>query len=378
MQIQLNINKRYKIKTHKGYKDFVGVKKSISDNTVKIYFDNGSNIETTDSHLLLTKNDIFVKAKDVVVGEIVKSDNGIVVVVDKEIFNTPHRDFYDVVHVDGDDTYFTNGVVSHNCSFIGSSDTLISTQSLSNLVVKNPITTTEYLKQYEKPKDGHTYCLIGDTGRGKNLDYSAFSVIDVTSMPYKQVCTYRNNQIGAVDYAAVIGKIAKNYNESTVLLELNDLGQQVSDTLWMDLGYENILSTQTMGRSGKRISGGFGKNVDRGIFTSEKVKIIGCSILKLLIEQQQLIICDEATIAELKRFSKKNNSYAAEKGAHDDTVMCLVLFAWLSDQGYFREITDIHTLQMLRETTDDDLNSMILPFFFTSSYGEDDQYWKPV
>jgi len=266
-----------------------------------------------------------------------------------------------------------------DCSFIGSSDTLISSQGLSNLVAKRPLQHSNNIFQYEQVKADRQYALISDVGRGKGLDYSAFSIIDVTEMPYKQVCVYRNNEIGPIDYAAVIHNFAKKYNEAMVLIEVNDIGGQVADSLWMDFGYENVLSTETNGRSGKRISGGFGRNVDRGIRTSEKVKIIGCSILKLLIEQNQLIICDENTIDELRRFSKKNNSYAAEKGSHDDLVMTLVLFAWLSDQGYFAEMTDINTLNKLREKTDDELDDMVMPFFYINDGNADDNsYWKPV
>lgn len=264
------------------------------------------------------------------------------------------------------------------CSFMGSSDNLISSQALSNLVVKNPIVKTSNMYQYEPPKDGNQYALIADVSRGKNLDYSAFSIINVTSMPYKQVCVFRSNEVSPLDYAAIIYNFAKQYNDAMVMVEVNDIGGQVADSIYIDYGYENLISTQTNGRSGKKISGGFGRNIDRGIRTSEKVKIIGCSILKLLIEQQQLLIHDAHTINELKRFSKKGSSYAAEQGAHDDLVMTLVLFAWMSDQGYFKEMTEISTLNNLRDNTDDELNEMMLPFFYSNSSDPDDQYWKPV
>lgn len=266
-----------------------------------------------------------------------------------------------------------------NCSFIGSSDTLISSQGLSNLVAKKPLMQSNNIFQYEQVKADSQYALVADVGRGKGLDYSTFSIIDVTSMPYRQVCVYRNNDIGPIDFTAVVHTFAKKYNEAMVLIEINDIGGQVADSLWMDFGYENVLSTETNGRSGKRISGGFGKNVDRGIRTTEKVKIMGCSILKLLVEQTQLIINDENTIDELKRFSKHKTSFAAESGAHDDLVMTLVLFSWLSDQSYFSELTDINTLNRLRQKTDDDIDDITLPFFFTNDGSDDDNsYWKPI
>jgi hypothetical protein len=145
---------------------------------------------------------------------------------------------------------------------------------------------------------------------------------------------------------------------------VNDIGEQVSDLLHYDFEYENILYTESAGRSGKRISSGFGKNVDKGVRTTKTVKAIGCSILKLLIEQDQLILKDFTTIQELSTFSRRGSSYEAESGCHDDLVMCLVLFAWVSDQQYFKEMTDINTLRALRQRTEEEMMEDLLPFGF--------------
>jgi len=251
-----------------------------------------------------------------------------------------------------------------NCSFIGSSGTLISGQKLKTLLHSNPIAQSEGIMQYERPIKDHIYALIADVSRGKGLDYSAFSVIDATEMPYKQVCTFRDNFVGPVDYAAIIYRIATMYNEAMVMVEINDIGGQVSDVLYLEYGYENIIFTENAGRSGKRVSGGFGKNVDRGIRTTKSVKSVGCSILKMLVEQEQLLLNDFNTIQELSRFSKKGASYEAESGSHDDMVMGLVLFSWLSDQMYFRDLTDVNTLMKLKEKTDEQLDDDLLPFGF--------------
>jgi hypothetical protein len=148
------------------------------------------------------------------------------------------------------------------------------------------------------------------------------------------------------------------------MIEINDIGGQVADTVYFEYGYEEMLFTESAGRSGKRISGGFGKNVDRGIRTTKSVKSIGCSILKLLIEQDQLILHDLTTVQELYSFARRGVSYEASSGAHDDMVMTLVLFAWLTDQTYFKDITDINTLMKLREKTEDQMDEYLLPFGF--------------
>jgi hypothetical protein len=258
------------------------------------------------------------------------------------------------------------------CEFLGSSGTLIAGWKLKELVHQPPLVEKEGLTQYQLPVKGKVYVIIADVSRGKGLDYSAFQCLDVSQMPYQQVCVYRNNAVTPVDYAEVIHRVAKSYNEASVLVEVNDIGEQVSHTLNYEFGYENVLFTENAGRSGKRITGGFGGgSVDKGIRTTKVVKSIGCSILKLLVEQNQLIINDFQTINEFSTFSKNKNSYEAEPGKHDDLVMCLVLFAWLSEQQYFKDYTNINTLMSLREKTEDDMEQDMAPFGFVFDGRED-------
>lgn len=267
----------------------------------------------------------------------------------------------------------------YSCEFQGSSGTLISGSKLKELSYSTPLYQSEGLLQYEKPAGNRVYAMTVDVSRGKGLDYSTFNVIDITSMPYKQVCTFRDNFISPIDFASIIYRVATAYNGAFVLTEINDIGAQVSDTLVMDFGYENMLYTENGGREGKRISNGFGKITDTGVRTTKSVKGIGCSMLKMLVEQNQLIIHDFNTIQELSRFSKKGNSYEAEQGTHDDLVMNLVLFAWLTSQAYFKEITDINTLHRLREKTEEQIESDLLPFGFIDTGAEDQNPgWRPV
>lgn len=253
----------------------------------------------------------------------------------------------------------------YNGEFLGSSGTLINGSALKALVDKPPLKKQNSICMYQEPIEDHTYAIIVDTSRGKGLDHSAFSVIDVTDMPYNQVCTFRDNYTGPMDYSEIVYRAAKSYNDAFVLIEVNDLGQQVSDLLHHEYEYENILSTESAGRSGKRISGGFGAKAERGITTSKTVKSIGCSTLKMLIEQHQLLVNDKETINELSTFSKKGNSYEAEEGKHDDLVMGLVLFSWLTTQDFFKEITNINTLVRLREKSTEEIEEELMPFGFT-------------
>lgn len=258
------------------------------------------------------------------------------------------------------------------CEFLGSSGTLISGAKLKQLVykepikqIKVPIPNSNDILIYHEPDPNRSYVCTVDVSRGKGLDYSAFSVIDVTTMPYIQVATYRENKITPVDFATVIHNVCKYFNESNVLIEVNDIGEQVASIIFEEFEYENMLLTENSGREGKRlVSGvaGFTHRADKGIRTTKRTKMIGCSMMKLLIEQDQIIINDFDTIRELSTFSKKGHSWEAEPGCHDDTVITIMLFGWLTNQRYFKELTDINTIKNLRDMREDEVMEQLVPF----------------
>lgn len=259
--------------------------------------------------------------------------------------------------MDGDTQKFAQ---EFECLFLGSSGTLISGQTLQELVHQTPIYRKNGLHVYEEPVLGNTYVIVVDVSRGKGLDYSAFQVIDVTKMPYKQVAVFRDNLTPPMEFTQLLFGSLNKYNEAMCLVEVNDIGGQVADLLHYDFEYENLVKTQPGGSAGKRISMG-GKG-DRGVRTTKTVKNVGCSILKLLVEQKQLVLNDFDTIQELSTFSAKGTSYEAEPGCHDDLAMCLVLFSWLSNQKYFKELTDINTLARLRERSEAEIETWMTPF----------------
>lgn len=261
--------------------------------------------------------------------------------------------------------------------YLGSSGTLIAGWKLEQLESSIPIKKGLGISQYQKPKLGKTYVAIADVSHGKGLDYSALQIIDVTQMPYQQVLTFRDNFTTPGDFAELINRLCREYNSATLLVEVNDIGQHVAETLYFDYEYDNMLFTESAGKAGKRITHSFKSSAtDRGIRTTKTVKSIGCSMLKLLIEQDQLIVHDATTIWELSKFSKKNDTYVAEPGATDDLTMCLVLFGWLSEQKYFKDLTNINTIIKLREFSEEQLINDLVPFGFiddgTSDYFEDD------
>jgi hypothetical protein len=257
--------------------------------------------------------------------------------------------------------------------FVGGLNTLISGSVLKNLVFKTPIEQKNCLDVYEEPIEDHMYVMTVDVSHGENLDYSAFSVIDTTEFPYRQVAKYRNSGITPLLYPNIISTVAERYNQAYVLVETNGIGKQVADILHGEIEYENMVLITTRGRAGQVFDGGFGKGAtDVGLTMSKKVKQVGCSMLKDLIEDQKLIVNDFDTISELSSFISKAGSYEADVGCYDDLVMSLLLFAWISSQPYFKELTDLDLRKKMLEEKMKIIEDDILPFGFIGS-GEDEE-----
>jgi hypothetical protein len=248
------------------------------------------------------------------------------------------------------------------CEFLGSANTLINPTKLRQMVFKEPVAYDHYLKIFEHQIPGHTYVLIADVARGVGNDASAFCIIDVSGFPYKVVSTYSHDEMSPLMYPELLARVGAKYNNAYILVEVNDIGQQVADILHLEVEYDNMLMTTVKGRSGQVLGGGFGGTVTYGVRTTKSVKKIGCSNLKDLIENDNLIIEDIGIIAELSNFVSRAGSFAADDGQHDDLAMCLVLFGWLARQEFFRELTDTDFRSKRKESRLQHLEDDLLPF----------------
>jgi hypothetical protein len=242
------------------------------------------------------------------------------------------------------------------CEFLGSGATLINGRFLKMMLIGVPISSQNNLDVYKNPtrtnNEPRIYTICVDTARGKQLDYSAFTVIDVTESPYEVVAKYRSNTIPPVLFADVIVPIAKRYNNAFILIENDGPGYQVADDLHHIHEYENILMIATKGRSGQILATGFGsagKNVQRGVKMSTPVRRTGCTNLKTLIETKRLLVVDNDIKMELASFELKGDKYQAAEGFHDDLVMTLVSFSWLTTQKHFRDMVEAAVREDLRE-----------------------------
>ena len=255
--------------------------------------------------------------------------------------------------------------VEFECEFLGSVNTLINPAKLKNLVYENPITRNAGLDIHEKPIKNHQYLITVDVARGMGNDYSAFIVFDITNFPYNIVAKYRNNEIKPMLFPSIIHDVAKGYNGAFILVEVNDIGDQVASIIHYDLEYDNLLMASMRGRAGQVVGTGFsGKKTQLGVRTTAAVKKLGCSNLKTLLEDDKIMVKDYEIISELTTFSQKHNSFEAEEGCNDDLAMCLVIFAWLVAQDYFKELTDNDIRKRLYEEQRNQIEQDMAPFGF--------------
>ena len=257
--------------------------------------------------------------------------------------------------------------VEFECEFLGSVNTLISPAKLRNLVYVDPIQRNAGLDIYEQAQEEHNYLITVDVARGLGNDYSAFIVFDITEFPYKVVAKYRNNEIKPMLFPSIIDEVSRAYNNSFILIEVNDIGDQVASILHFDLENENLLMCSMRGRSGQIVGSGFsGKKSQLGVRTTSSVKKLGCSNLKTLLEDDKILVSDYDIISELTTFAQRHNSFEAEEGCNDDLAMCLVIFAWLVAQDYFKEMTDNDIRKRLYEEQKNQIEQDMAPFGFVA------------
>jgi hypothetical protein len=220
-------------------------------------------------------------------------------------------------------------------NFLGTSNTLISSNCLLSLNPSPPIKIDRNITYYVAPKTDHTYIMCVDVSKGRGQDYSTFTIIDITEGRFEQVVTYRDNMISPMIFPDVIVRTARHYNEALVIIESNDVGQVVCNDVYYEYEYENTFVESSVKKGGV------------GVTMTKRVKRIGCSNLKDLLEMGKLKIADPDTIDELSTFEVKGSSYEAAQGNHDDLVMNLVMFAWFVSSEAFGDISTVDLKDLL-------------------------------
>ena len=274
------------------------------------------------------------------------------------------------------------------CEFLGSVDTLISPAKIKATPYIPALESKNGLQMFKRPEKDRLYVTTVDVARGTGRDYSAFAVLDCTKIPYEVVATYKNNEVKPHIFPSIIEQVSKGYNRAHILTEVNDIGQQVAEILQMELEYDNVLMTTQRGRAGQILGAMFsGRGTSMGVRMTKQIKALGTSSIKTLIESDKLIINDFQLIEEMSTFSRRGNSWMAEEGCNDDLMMCLVIFGWLTNQQYFKELSNSNIRNQLYEEQQALIEQDMAPFGFVDDGTPDelksevDEYgtvWHPV
>lgn len=247
------------------------------------------------------------------------------------------------------------------CAFLGSSNTLISPDTIARLSPKPYVFAKDNLDVLDEPRKGHSYFISVDTSRGVERDFSAFTVIDTTEYPFTLVAKYRDNKISPLLYPSVVHKIAKDYNNAYVMVEINDIGQQIADIMHNDLEYENMLWVGSDSKYGQHISSS-GRDAKLGVRTTKQVKSIGCATLKSLVENNKLLVFDKDIISEFSTFVETKGTFKADEGYNDDLTMTLVLFGWASNDPLFKDLMNANNRDALFKQQMINIEEELTPF----------------
>ena len=358
---------RYLIKTRSGYSEFKGVRKIAAEGVLRISY-NGTHIDVSEDHRFM----VFsreVRASALKVGDILQTESGAAIITDITRMEGG-RDVYDVLETT-DHTYITNGIVSHNCEFLGSTLTLISSDSIKRFKPKEPVMIlANKLRVFEEPKPGHKYIMGVDPAKFGSDSFS-IQVIDVTTFPFIEAAAAKLPDENFQKMPAYIYEWAKWYNEAFLIIENNDgAGTYANTVLHTDYEYENLYFEKTFNTYKNESK----TKVEPGFRTNVKNRALILDAMKLLIDNQKLVIYDINTIKEFNTFVLKNNKFQADDGFHDDMIMALcIALAPFADAKNFDNIKELTDKMYSSDSSETDFTDFLcIGSFDDGSSGTDD------
>ena len=234
-------------------------------------------------------------------------------------------------------------------SFLGTGNTLINANTLLGMMAEDVTWQKDSVRIYRQPVEGCKYVMTVDVSMGRGQDYSTFTIFNIDQQPFEQVATYRDNVMSPLLFPDIIAKYATAFNEALVIIENNNEGSVVCNQLYYDIEYSNVFVESTLKAKGI------------GVTMTKKVKRIGCSTIKELLEENKLILHDAHTIQEFTTFVSKGQSWEADGGNHDDLVMNCVMFAWFATTPFFEHLTDIELKKMIYLEQQKQIEDDVLP-----------------
>lgn len=339
---------RYKVLTSDGYSDFDGISKKIVNKTLNILLENNKSIEVSENHNFIIQN-VTVKAKTLKVGDCLElKDNILERIIDIKILNEK-KEVYDILETKNH-SYYANDILNHNCQFLGSSYTLLNPDVLRSFKYCEPdVVWDNMLKVYFPPVKGHKYIMGVDAAKGAN-DAFAVQILDITSLPFKQVAVAQIFKCNYLIMPEFICEWATRYNRAFVIVENNEgAGTFVASMLQIDYEYDNLYTVQK------------GPKIEAGFRTTTKTRPQILETFQHFTDNHKCEIIDFSTITEANTFIIKDNKYQADNGCHDDLIMCLALcFVPFIDNKNFDNMKELISKIHSKDNTDIDISDYMI------------------
>lgn len=263
-----------------------------------------------------------------------------------------------------------------NCSFRSSSGSLLDPKTQASLESFTPIDESLDFREYASPIDGHTYIAVVDTSLGLDQDSQVITIIDVSTRPFNVAYIYESNTINPMLFPTKIKEVAERYNNAYVFVELNNGGFSIPNDLFYNLGYERILRTRK-NKKGQLELVLNGSSKFMGIQTTSSTKNTGCSNIKVALSRGKIRVNDYALIEQFGTFVAHKETYRADKGAHDDLVMTMVLFGWLLDQKAFHYLSNSNIRSEIQNgSVNKDMSNDRIPATFLVSNNSSDVVYE--
>jgi len=355
---KINTFNKYKINTSVGFRHFEGIQKLYKE-CLKISFANlDKNIIITTDQLLWSFNK-WVKASDLKEGDLVENNKvGSVAII--KIENIGVQPVFDIINSDVQH-FTTDGFTAHNCSFIGSSKTLIRADLLEGLRAEDPIEVrlNYKLKIFTAPIENHIYILGADPSEGTGNDNSVIQVLDITN-PKKilQVATFSDNKTDPYKFSDIIVGLSETYNNAEIVVESNSVGILVTNRIWRDLDCDSLVNISENGKG-------------LGIKATKKTKKLANMIFKRFVENNWFLIVNKDTISELGKYEEQTNgSYKVPEPDHDDQVTSLIYIMYYLESDY-NEHSEVYESTEIDKELKEELS--FVPLSISSSDIEDDE-----
>lgn len=200
----------------------------------------------------------------------------------------------------------------YQCKFLGSNSLLIDSDVLEVMDFKEPIGNkwNGLFLIYEYPIDGAYYVLGVDTAKGTKRDYSVIQVLKIVNEEtIEQVAIYRNNEISPRDFSQVVMSVSQYYNDANMMIENNDIGQAVCDSIWYDFECERLINLDPKGI---------------GVRSTKATKLEANMLLKDYMERNYIKIVDQRTIYELSRYEEVSPNVFRAENENDDTITAIL------------------------------------------------------